>query len=215
MGSVLRSTLFCCALTGTAGLSNAALITFDDIPAGFIGDQYLARGVKFLVGNGEHGASTGLQLAAGSPVSAYAGSYGTSVSQPNVMNAGQYLQSDILVQFYDALGNRAYASSAGVTNDADGNPALIYVEGLDVNGNSLGRATINGASQAGTFNAPAIYAAKIWSAPSQNGVIGVDNFTFQLTAVPEPTSAGAALVASVCVALRGRRRRLPRTVVGR
>ncbi len=193
---------FLLASVFAAPLASATLITFDDIPAGFIGDQYLSRGVRFYVGNGDHGAATGLRLESGSPVSAFAGSYGTSLSQPNVMNAGQFLQSDIYVYFYDALAQRTTATSVGVTNDTDGTPALIYIEGLDLGGASLGKSTINGASQSGTFSSPGIYAAKIWSAPNQNGVIGVDNFEFALT-VPEP----AALAGMSMLALSLKRRR--------
>jgi hypothetical protein len=180
-------------LFGSVGLvgtrpATAALINFDDIPAGLIGDQYLSRGVRFDLGNGAFGTSTGLFLQNGLPVSALVGNYNTSISQPNAMGPGPSPNGneDIFVQFYDQSGQRTFATSVGITNDTDGNPSRIFIEGFSATNTSLGRTQIDGAGQTGVFSAPSIYYAMIWSPSGQLGNIGVDNFTF--TPVPEPSS---------------------------
>ncbi len=189
------------------GSARAELITFDDIPAGRIGDQYLSRGVRFLVGNGQFGTSTGLLLQAGVPVTANVGNFGTSISAPHAMNPGGIAgipgNSDVLVHFFDAGGERSFASTVGIFNDTDGNPSTIFIEGFDVNGVSLGRTQINGAGAGGSFSHPAIFSASIYPASGQAGLIGVDNFSYTL--VPAPASA-ALIIAGMLPALRRSRR---------
>ena len=200
---------------GAFATSRADLITFDDIPAGFIGTHYLSRGVMFYVGNGEYGTSTGLLMQGGQPVTATVGDYGTSISQPNVMNSGgngAHGNADILVQFFaPSTGLPTFATSVGISNDTDGNPAILYIEGFNASGVALGRTEIAGASQSGVFSAPDIAYADIYSAPNQFGIIGVDNFTYTLASVPEPTSMlllGSGLLGLIGYA-RYRRRRYP------
>ena len=182
------SSLTCFAFFGVALTpAQAGLITFDDIPQGPIGDQYLSRGVEFFDGNGSQGNSTAVRLQGGVPVSAYAGNFNTSISQPNIMLAGVYLSNDdIIVQFFDPSDQRTLATSVGIFNDLDGNPSRIYIEGFAKDGSSLGRTQIDGAGAGGIFTAPDIYYAKIYSAPGFGGIMGVDNFSYAL--VPEPSS---------------------------
>jgi hypothetical protein len=194
---------------GIIGMSaaQAELVTFDDIPAGRIGDQYFSRRLRFFVGNGEYGTSTGLLMLSGQPVTANVGNYGTSVSQPNIMNPGLATgvpgNSDVIVQFYDAGGARTMANSVGIFNDTDGNPATIFIEGFDLTGTSLGRTQINGAGAGGTFVNPGIYFAKIYPAAAQAGLIGVDNFSFTLA----PAPGSGVLVATALIPLIRRRRK--------
>lgn len=186
--------------------AQAALITFDDIPEGRIGEQYLSRGVMFFVGNGEYGTSTDLLHQSGAPLTAYAFPTFVSVSWPNIMNpgggAGIPSNSDIIVHFYDTAGNRTLASQVGIVNDMDGNPSTIFIEGFDVNGVSLGRTQINGDGTGGTFSHPAIFSASIYASSGQPGIIGVDNFSFTL--VPSP---GSGLLVGMTLLPLTRRRR--------
>lgn len=187
--------------------AEATLITFDDIPAGRIGDQYLDRGVMFFVGNGEYGTSSGLLFNGSDPLTANVGNFGTSVSQPHVMNPGAGPgvpgNSDIIVHFFDSGGNRTFASSVGVHNDTDANPFTIYIEGFDFDGLSLGRTQINGSGAGGTFMSEGIYSASIYAASGQIGLIGVDDFSFTL--VPAPGSLAMFSLVGISAARRRRR----------
>jgi hypothetical protein len=201
------------SLVATATLAltaRADLITFDDIPSGRIGDQYLSRGVRFFVGNGEFGTSTGFLMQNGAPLTANAGPNWTAVSWPNIMNPGAEAgvpgNSDIIVHFFDASGARTLANSVGIVNDMDGNPSTIFIEGFDLNGISLGRTQINGLGSGGTFSNPAIYSASIYAASGQAGLIGVDNFSFTL--VPAPGTA--TLLGILCCSMGRRSRRAVR-----
>jgi len=198
------------SLVATATLAltaRADVITFDDIPAGRIGDQYLSRGVRFFVGNGEFGTSTGLLMQNGAPLTASAGPNWTAVSWPNIMNPGAEAgvpgNSDIIIHFFDVNGARTLANSVGIVNDMDGNPSTIFIEGFDLNGISLGRTQINGLGSGGSFSNPAIYSASIYAASGQVGLIGVDNFSFTL--VPAPGTA--TLLGIVCCSMGRRSRR--------
>jgi hypothetical protein len=175
---------FAAAITST-GLT-ATLANFDDITSGPIGDQYLSIGLRFYVGNGSEGSSTGLLLSGGSPVSAAAGNFGTSISPPNVMVPLAGTNNDLFVYFYDSAQNRVTASSVGIFNDMQGDPSRIFIEGFDTSGASLGRTQIDGAGVGGIFSAQGIYTAKIYGAPGFGGLIGVDNFSADI--VPEPSS---------------------------
>jgi len=72
-----------------------------------------------------------------------------------------------------------------VLNDLENAPSRIFLEGFDINGLSLGRTQIDGAGTEGTFAAPTIYFAKIYSAAGFPGLLGVDNFSFQLAPIDE------------------------------
>lgn len=192
------------SLATVAGSAAAELITFDDIPAGRIGTQYLSRGAMFYVGDGAFGTSTGILQVQGAPLTANVGNFNTSISMPHIMNPGPGVpgNSDMIVHFFDAGGVRTLATSVGVFNDSDGNPQTIYIEGFDSLGASLGRTAINGGGVGGVFAHPAIYTAKVYPASGQFGNIGVDDFSF--TVVPAPGTQ--ALLATAILALRRRRR---------
>ncbi len=188
----------------------SALINFDDIPDGVIGNQYLSRGVKFFCGNGTQGGSTGILMSGGQPVTAYAGSFGTAISSPRVMVSRPGNSDDIIVHFFDGSGQRAFTSSVGVFNDTQGDPSRIFIEGFDIAGQSLGRTQIDGGGVGGTFSASGIYTAKIYGSPGFGGLLGVDNFSFTAApaAVPEP--ATLVLYATGFLGMIGQRRLRPR-----
>ncbi len=201
-------TFFSVALTLAAvSPAFAGLITFDDIPAGRIGEQYLDRGVMFYVGNGEFGTSTDLLFDGPDPLTAYAGSFNTSISQPNIMNPGGGPNvpgnSDIIIHFFDTTGARTFANEVGIFNDTDGNPFTIYIEGFDINGDSLGRTQINGGGAGGVFTSEGIYSASIYAASGQFGLIGVDDFSYTL--VPTPSSMAVLSVIGLSATRRHRR----------
>jgi hypothetical protein len=159
--------------------AQSILVDFDSIPAGEIGDRYVPNpGVRFFVGNGPSSTSNGLLLLGGQPVSARVGSFGTSISGPNVLVPRPGTNEDIWVHFYGKDGQRVAASSFGVQNDTEGNPSQLWLEGFNSLGVSLGRTTINGARSTGTFSASGIWSARISGAPGFGGLLGVDNFRF-------------------------------------
>lgn len=184
------------ALCGLVPTSFAQIqtVTFDDIPPGPIGDQYFARGIRFFQGNGAFGTSTGPRLVDGQPVSASVGSFGTSITQPNVLVPGPGSNDDLWMYFYDSHGERSTVISFGVSNDREGIPALLYLDAYDAQGNFLVRSEINGPSAANNALFPEIAAARISAAPGQFGYMGVDDFIF----CPTPEITGQPIDRRMC-----------------
>lgn len=174
------------------------LITFDDIPSGEIGTQYLNQGVMFFVGNGAQGNSVITNT------SASVGSFGTSVSQSNVLVPSPGTNNDIYVQFFSSPGQRAFAQSIGITNDTQGDPpAILQAFGFD--GILLGQTGPLGAGQSGTLSFANIYTARIIGQPGAGGLLGVDNFRFTPSVVvPEANTFALALPALGMIALCNR-----------
>ena len=155
-------------------------ITFDDIPAGMIRDQYADRGVRFFRGNGEFGQSTGPREIEGQVQSAYVGNFGTSVSGPNVLVPAPHCNDDIWVFFYNSKGDRTTVSSFGLTNDREAQPARIFLDGFNADGTLLAKAEVFGSGAVGSVMYEGIYAARISSAPGEPGYLGVDDFVLCL-----------------------------------
>jgi len=195
---------------GSWHLAIGAEVHFDSIPEGPIGDQYLSRGVKFFVGNGAQGASTGVLVENDVEVSAEAFEHLGAVSQPNLMVPRPGSNADIIVQFFGPHGQRETVAGVGIVNDLEGRPSRIFIEGFDDEGLPLGRTQIDGAGEQGTFSAPGIFYAKIYSAPGFPGLLGVDDFQTQDEAgIPTLRAWGLAILGlliaiSALVAIRRR-----------
>jgi hypothetical protein len=168
------------AVTVVSAITKGVDINFDDIspsPAP-IGDHYLSLGVRFFQGNDQFGQSTNLLISGGNPVSAwvYPGVY---ASPPNVMVPQPAGNNDIWVYFYDTAGNRTVVDSVGVHNDNEADPNCIVFEAYGPCGTLLAKTNICGSGIGATITAPAsIYYARIYSAPGDPGLLGVDDFNF-------------------------------------
>ena len=183
-------------LTSVAG-AGIINITFDDLPSGVrSGTHYRNQGVMFFDSNGSRGTSTAIRMEGGLPVTAAVSNFGTSVSQPNVLVPSAASNNDIWVQFYDAALNRTTANFVKIQNDAEGFPK-IAIEAFNRSGTLLERTSLVGPGAFASVTHPDIYLAKFVSNPSTPGNIGVDNFSFSLSSVPEPSTTALLCTAGI------------------
>ena len=168
------------------------LINFDNLnPGASTGTHYLPLGVMFFRGNGIKGASTGLAMNNGVPITAIANNFGPgiAVSSPNVLVPGSAMNNDIFVHFFDGNQQRTFANYVEVQNDLEGFPK-VHLEAFDASGTSLGKTGLLAAAEVGSLSFAQIWYAKIWANPLTPGNLGVDNFRFEIadTTVPEPST---------------------------
>lgn len=188
--------VFIQTVAGTAPASRTVAINFDDLTfdAGFgqIGTSYLALGVMFYEGDGDSGNSTGFAMQNGQPVTPTVGPFQPLPnSRPNSLLPAYGSSNDIWVQFYDQQGHRTTANSVTFHNDNEGRPAIIRLQGYDVNGLPIGSYAEDSTGPGGavTIHAAGIYSAKVYGADTA-GSLGLDDFSADIlntAAIPSLT----------------------------